>query len=183
MWKKIATAALLGTIVLTGAACSSNSGSKDTAASSPAAPSSASASTAASENPEMAQSQAYIAARLAEEKVESLFHQETSADGKPILNPIAPDKAAAGKFLNAYLDPALSEKVLAFYLTEQKADNAIVVKGDKFFSSSIRETASKADVTFEGSGGVYQLTTKTGGVYTVKKNADGKFTLADFSKK
>jgi hypothetical protein len=182
--KRIAAAALICTIALTGAACSSNNSNKD-AASTPAAStasSSPSASASASENPDVAKTQAFIAARMAEEKVNYLFHQETSADDKPILNPVTPDKESASKFLNAYIDPALTEKIVTYYLTEEKAGNAIVVKSDPFFTVSILATASKDDVTYEGAEKEYKMTTKDGGVFTVKKDAENKFVLADFAK-
>lgn len=180
--RKIATAALICTIALTGAACSSNNGNNDAASTPSASAASSSPAASPSENPDLAKTQAFIAARLAEEKVTYLFHQETTEDGKSLLNHVTPDKESAAKFLNAYIDPALTEKILAYYLTEEKADNAIVVKSDKFFSVSILAAPSKDDLTIEGSDSEYKLTTKDGGVFTVKKNADNTFVLADFVK-
>ncbi|WP_123041444.1 hypothetical protein [Cohnella candidum] len=180
LFKKFATTVLVLTIAFAAAACSSNSDKKEESAAATGIAATASASAPADETASKAQ--AYIAARLAEEKVEGLFHQETSADGKSILNPITPDKDAAVKFLNAYIDSALSEKIVTYYLTEEKADGAIVVKSDKFLSVSIRGTASKDEVAFEGTPEEYKLSTKDGGVYTVKKNAEGKYLLADYAK-
>lgn len=179
MLKRIATAVLICTVAITGAACSSNADKKETAGT--ASPSAQ--SVAPTESPEMSQAKAYIAPRMAEEKVDLLFNKAKSKDKKPILNPIVADKAAAAKFLNAYIDPALTEKILSFYLTSEKADDAIVVKETPFFSASILKTASKADVTFEGSPNEYKMTTKDGGVFTVKKNAEGNYILADYAKK
>ncbi|KIL37508.1 hypothetical protein SD71_02430 [Cohnella kolymensis] len=186
MLKKLAATALICTIALTGAACSSKNGNNDaagtpalsTASSSP----SATAPASASENPDVSKTKAFIAGRMAEEKVNYLFHQTTSEDEKPILNPVTPDKESAAKFLNAYIDPALTEKILTYYLTEEKADNAIVVKSDPFFTVSILAAASKDDLTYEGADNEYKMTTKDGGVFTVKKNTENNFVLADFVK-
>lgn len=184
MLKRIAAAALICTIALTGAACSSNSSNKD-AAGTPAASTagnSPTASAAASEKPDVSKTQAFIAARMAEEKVNYLFHQATSEDEKPILNPVTPDKESAAKFLNAYIDPALTEKILTHYLTEEKADNAIVVKSEPFFSVSMLATPLKEDLTYEGADNEYKMTTKDGGVFTVKKDTENKFVLTGFVK-
>lgn len=182
MLKPLMTAALIGTIALSATACSSNNESKESA--SPLAPAATSAAptASASVDVEKSKSLAYIAARLAEEKVNGLFHQEASEDGKPILNPITPDRQSAANFLNAYLDPALTDKVLAHYLTEEKAGNAIVVKSDKFFSSSIMATASKNDVAFEGSPDEYKMTTQDGGLYTVRKVDEKTYLVTDYVK-
>lgn len=172
--KQVAATALVCSLILTGIGCSS--------AGKPATP--AAAQTAApSENPDAYKASAYIAARLAEEKVDTLFHQSTSKDGKPILNPlIATDKEKAAKYLNAYFDPALTEKILAFYLTSDKADDSLIVKKDKFFTASILKTSSKDDVTYEGTKDQVKLTTKDGAVFTVKK-ANEKYVVSDFAKK
>jgi hypothetical protein len=181
MFKKIAVTALLLSVVATGAACSKDD--KDTAASvSPSA--SPAASAAVSENPDAYKISAFTAARLAEEKINILFHS-TKKDDKPVLNGlIASDKDKAAKFLNAYLEPALTEKVLAYYLTADKAsDGSIIVNAKPFLPASILAAATKDDVTYEGTAAEVKLTTKDNGVYTVKKNTEGKYVVSDVTKK
>jgi hypothetical protein len=165
VFRRLAAAAIIFTLTFIMAACSSNASNsgKEPAPSKEAV---ASNETATGKEDTLSKDQAYIAARLAEEKVDGLFHQETSADNKPILNPVTPDKDSAVKFLNAYMDSALTEKIVSHYLTEEKANNAIVVKNEKYISSSIRDTS-----------------TKDGGVFTVKKNNEDKYILFDFVKK
>ncbi|MFC5532239.1 hypothetical protein [Cohnella yongneupensis] len=179
MLKKITVITLFIAVALSAAACSSS----NTKNASPNPSASASEAASPSANPDLEHNLAYIAARLAEEKVDRLFHSETSADGKPVLAAFTPDKDAAAKFLNYYMDSALTEKILAFYLTDEKADNAIVVKADKFFSASILATASKTDVAFEASDAGFKLTTKDNGVYTVNQNADGNYIVTDYFNK
>jgi hypothetical protein len=189
MFKKFAVTAVLLSVVAVGAACSSDD-NKDTAASpsaSPAASASAaaSASPAASENPDAYKLKAYTAARIAEEKINILFHT-SKAEEKAVMNPlIATDKDKAAKFLNAYLDSALTEKVLTHYLTADKAaDGSTLVKEEKFLPASILTGApTKDDVTYEGTQDEVKLTTKDNAVFTLKKNAEGKYIVTDAAKK
>lgn len=179
MFKKIAATALILSVVATGAACSSKE--KESAASPSASP----AATAAAENPDAYKLSAYTAVRLAEEKLDILFHTNKK-DDKPVLNTlIAADKEKAAKFLNAYIDPALTEKILTHYLTADKtSDGSVIVKADKFLPVSFLKAApGKDDVTYEGSQAEVKMTTKDNGVFTVKKNAEGKYILSNAAKK
>lgn len=177
MFKQAAASIIIGSLLFTAVGCSS--ASKQPAASAPAA----SQSAAPSENPDAYKISAYTAARIAEEKVDTLFHQTKSKDGKPILNTlIAADKEKAIKFLNSYFEPAMSEKIVAFYWTADKADDSVVVKESKFFTASVLLTKSKDEVTYEGNKDQVKLTTKDGGVFTVKR-ANDKYVVTDFAKK
>ncbi|WP_438444373.1 hypothetical protein [Gorillibacterium sp. sgz5001074] len=184
MLKKIAATALLLSVVATGAACSSKD--KDTAASPAASQAASPAAAATTENPDAYKLSSYTAVRLAEEKLTILFHTAMK-DDKPILNAvIANDKEKAAKFLNAYFDPALTEKILSHYLTADKtADGAIIVNSKLFFPVSVLTSApTKDDVTFEGTAAEVKITTKKDNVlFTVKKNAEGKYIVADVAKK
>lgn len=189
MFKKFAVTAVLLSVVATGAACSSKD-NKDSAASPSATPavsasaSAAPASAAASEAPDAYKMKAYNAARMAEEKINTLFHTSTSED-KAVMNPlVATDKDKAAKFLSAYVDPAFSEKILTFYLTPDKAkDGSILVKSDKFLPGSILATKTKDDVTYEGTPDEVKMTTKDNAVFTAKKNSEGKYIITDVAKK
>lgn len=183
MFQKAAITALLAAVALTGAACSSKESKP--AASAPAASAAATAGASATANPDAYKLSSYTAVRLAEEKLDILFHT-SKKDDKTVMNPlIATDKEKAAKFLNAYFDPALTEKILAFYLTADKtADGAVIVKADKFLPVSIIKSApTKDDVTFEGTEAEVKITTKDNGVFTVKKNAEGKYVVSDAAKK
>lgn len=187
MLKRFIIAALMLSVVATAAACSSDS-KKDSAASPSVAPSAAAtaaASSAPSENPDTYKLKAYTAARIADEKITLLF-QSTTVEEKAVMNSvIATDKEKAVKFLNAYLDPALSEKVASFYLTADKTkDGSVIVKTDKFLPTSILTVApTKADITFEGTEAEVKMTTKDNVVFTAKKNSEGKYIISDVAKK
>jgi hypothetical protein len=111
--------------------------------------------------------------------VEFLFAEAKSADGAFILNPKAADgKEKAVKFLSSYFDTAMVDKLTAHYLTDQKADNAIVTNQKSFFTSNLLAT-KKEDITFDASNTKDQVkfTTKDGVTYTTKKVND-KFVVA-----
>ena len=186
MNKKLITAALALTIAALGTACSSD---KEAASSSPSVSPVAStaptvaASTAPAEDANLYKANAYVAARLAEEKINVLFMSKTTDDGKAIINMnAAENKEQAAEFLNTYLDPALTEKVLTHFLTEETADGAIVVKAEPFVPVSILATASKDDVTYEGDANEVKMITKDGGVFVAKKVSDNNYVISDITK-
>ncbi|WP_438432566.1 hypothetical protein [Gorillibacterium sp. sgz500922] len=179
MYKKAMLGALILSLSLFAAACSSDK--KNAESASPTQSASAAPTAAPTEDAAMYQAKAYIAGRLAEEKIGQLFGQETTEDGKPVLNPnIATTKAAAVDFLNAYLDPALTDKVVAYYIADD-SKAPILVKAEPFVTASILATASKDDVTFSGTADEVKMTLKDGGVYTAKKNADGNYIISDIA--
>ncbi|WP_058304042.1 hypothetical protein [Gorillibacterium timonense] len=184
MYKKLALGALILSLSISAAACSSDNKNAESASPTQSAAAATVAPTAApAEDASLYQAKAYIAGRLAEEKINQLFTKETTEDGKPVLtSTIAKNKEEAAAFLNAYLDPALTEKVLAHYLTDEKAGEAIVVKADPFVTASILATASQDDVTFAGSADEVKMTLKDGGVYTAKKTAEGGYVISDIAK-
>lgn len=174
--KKSAAGLLILTMALTGAACSS----KDSAAS----PSPTAAATAAPQATAVSQDatnmKGYIAARIAREKVEYLFAEAKSADGAFILNPTAAaDKEAAKKFLSSYFDTAMLDTLTTHYLTDKKADNAIVTNTTSYFKTNIL-TTKKEDITFDtaNTADLVKFTTKDGATYTTKKVND-KFVVSD----
>ncbi|MBP1963628.1 hypothetical protein [Paenibacillus aceris] len=180
--KKTAAGVILLTMMVTGAACSSAPKNTTT---SPAPTTSAAASPqATAETQDAVNMKGYISARIAQEKVGFLFGEAKSKDGKLILNPIAADsKEKAVKFLSSYFDAAMADKLAAHYLTEQKADGAIVTSPAEFFPTNLLNT-SKADITFDAANTADQVkfTTKDGATYTTKKVND-KFVVTDAAKK
>lgn len=175
--KKTAAGLILLSVMLTGAACSS---SQPKSSPSPAATTNTAASPqATAESQDAVNMKGYIAARIAQEKVDFLFAEAKSGDGAFILNPKAADgKEKAVKFLSSYFDTAMVDKLTAHYLTDQKADNAIVTNKKSFFSSNLLAT-KKEDITFDASNTKDQVkfTTKDGVTYTTKKVND-KFVVA-----
>ncbi|MBC8079102.1 MAG: hypothetical protein H7X86_02070 [Gorillibacterium sp.] len=173
MNKKLISAVLVLSLAAFGSACSSTA--KEGAAST--------APTAIAEDANMFKAHAYVAARMAEEKIAVLFQSKTTEDGKAIMNAnAAADKAEATEFLNTYLDPALTEKVLTHFLTEEKAGEATVVNTEPFVPVSILATKSKDEVTFEGDANEVKLITKDGGVFIAKKTAEASYIITDITK-
>lgn len=84
MLKKATAGVMIAALLVTGAACSKANDSSAT--SSPQ-----STQAAAKDNQGKVNDKAYLDARLAEEKVNTLFH-EKKVDNKPVLNPAYGDK-------------------------------------------------------------------------------------------
>ncbi|NOV01218.1 hypothetical protein [Paenibacillus planticolens] len=179
--KKTAAGVILLTMMVTGAACSSEP--KNTASPAPTA-SAAASPQATAETQDAVNMKGYIAARIAQEKAGFLFGEAKSKDDKPILNPIAADsKEKAVKFLSSYFDSAMADKLAAHYLTDQKADGAIVTNAAAFFPTNLL-TTTKADITFDAANtaDLVKFTTKDGVTYSTKK-VDDKFIVTDAAKK
>ncbi|OPH48841.1 hypothetical protein BC351_37985 [Paenibacillus ferrarius] len=182
--KKTTAGVILLSMMLTAAACSSE---PKQAATSPAPTTAATAApqaTPTAESQDALNLKGYIAARISQEKIDFLFAEAKSKDGKLILNPVAADsKEKAVKFLSSYFDAALADKVATHYLTDQKADGAIITNTAPFFPGNLLNT-QKQDITFDAANTKDQVafTTKDGVTYTAKKVND-KFVLADAVKK
>jgi len=128
--------------------------------------------------------QGLISARIAQEKVTSLFADAKSKDGAFILKPIVADnKEKAVKFLTSYMDAALADKVATHYLTDKTADGAILTNKEPFFPIDLL-TLKKDEVTFDAANTATQVvfTTKDGVTITTKKVND-TFVLVDVVKK
>ncbi|KRE46840.1 hypothetical protein [Paenibacillus sp. Soil724D2] len=178
--KKTTAGLILLTVMLTGAACSSNQPKSSPSPVAAATSNTTAAPQATAESQDAINMKGYIAARIAQEKVDFLFAEAKSTDGAFILNPKAADgKEKAVKFLSSYFDTAMADKLTAHYLTDQKVDNAIVTNKQSFFTSNLLAT-KKEDITFDASNSKDQVkfTTKDGVTYTTKK-ANDKFVVAD----
>ncbi|MCL6456791.1 MAG: hypothetical protein K6T85_02175 [Gorillibacterium sp.] len=183
MNKKLISAALVLSLAALGTACSSTAKEEATASATTVVSAAPTTVATPAEDANMYKAYAYIAARLAEEKIAVLFQSQTTDDGKAIMNTnAAADKAQATEFLNTYLDPALTEKVLAHFLTEEKVGEATVVNVEPFVPVSILTTASKDEVTYEGDANEVKMTTKDGGVFTAKKTSADNYVITDITK-
>ncbi|MHC0035779.1 endonuclease [Pseudoneobacillus sp. C159] len=118
-------------------------------------------------------SKMYNAARVAEGKVNDLFHHDVAADGTtPILNASFPDEAAAVAFLSKYYSEDVANEIFTYYATgEQTAEGQVIVKADPFFSPSLIETTLE-DVTIEGDANKATITTSENVVYNVELQDD-----------
>jgi hypothetical protein len=175
MMKQVVTGAVLLSVIVTGAACGKNdSGAANTANAGGQTKAAQPAQTAApAETQDAVNTKAYLAARLAQEKVDFVFHENKDKDGNFILNKnyLDPEKAAA--FLSGFYDPALVKSMLAFYMTDKKSGDATIVNKDNFYKKSLNDT-KKEEVTFDAANTKDQVkfTTKDGAVYTLKRSGD-----------
>jgi hypothetical protein len=179
MLKKAAAGAVIFTLLVTGAACAK----KEEPAPAPSnhANTSQTQQAAPAESQDSINAKAYNAARIAQEKVEFLFQETKDKDGKYVLNSFYPDKDKASQFLAAYFDKPMVDKIIAYYVTDQKSGDAILVKQEPFIKKSLLPS-KKEDMTFDASSNKDQVkfTTKDGAVYTMKKVND-KFIVADIA--
>jgi hypothetical protein len=183
MLKQTAAGAVLIAMMVTGAACSSDK--TQPASATTATPAvTASAAPQATEDAASFNMKGYIAARLAQEKIDFIFTDTKSKDGaSTILNPVANSKEAATKFISVYLDAPLADKVAAHYITDQKAGDSIVTNKTAFIPTNLLDT-KKEDITFDTANtkDLVKFTTKDGVIFTTKKVND-KFVLSDIVKK
>jgi hypothetical protein len=183
MLKQTAAGAVLIAMMVTGAACSSDK--TQPASASTATPAViASAAPHATEDAASYNMKGYIAARMAQEKIDFIFTDSQTKDGaSTILNPIANSKESAVKFISTYVDAPLSDKVVAYYITDQKAGDAIITNKTAFIPTKLLDT-KKEDITFDAANttDLVKFTTKDGVVFTTKKVND-KFVLSDVVKK
>jgi len=165
--------------MVTGVACSSEQAASPTPAASQSP-----APQAPVESADSINMQGYIAARIAQEKINLMFADQTAEDGSFVLKfTIADGKESAVKFLTAYVDAGLADKLAAHYITDKKAGDAILTNQTPFFPVDIL-TLKKEDVTFDAANTADQVvyTTKEGVTVTTKK-VNGTFVLVDVAKK
>ncbi|TYP69557.1 hypothetical protein [Paenibacillus methanolicus] len=133
---------------------------------------------------EKAKQKAYTAAKIAEDKVRTLFGKATLEDGTPILDPVTGTAEKAKSLLANYFDPALADAIVAHYVTDKKSGESTLVNAEPFFAASILATKSAEDVQIDGENDTYAVTTADGGVYTLKwDGAKSKYIVTGYEKK
>jgi hypothetical protein len=127
-------------------------------------------------------SKIYNTARVAEGKVNDVFHHDVAADGTtPVLNASFPDEASAVEFLSKYYSANVANEIYSYYATgEQTPEGQVIVKADPFFTSSLLATTI-GDVKIEGDANTATITTNENVVYTLDQQ-DDKYIVTDISK-
>jgi Tfp pilus assembly protein PilP len=122
---------------------------------------------------DQAKSKMYNAARVAEGKVNDVFHHDVAADETtPILAASFADEAAAVEFLSKYYSEEVAKEIYTYYVTGEKtAEGQAIVKADPFFTPSLLETTLE-DVTIEGDANKATLKTAENVTYTVELKED-----------
>jgi hypothetical protein len=146
----------------------------------------AACSTPAKEADPMDKQIAYNDARVAVDKVKTLFHKTTAKDGTPILDPSTGGQEKAKELLLGYFDAPLVDNIMKHYVTDQMVDNNVVLnKGEDgaavpFFNPSIVDTTFDT-VKVEGSKEEFKITTPENKVYTLKWQEDkGRYIITNF---
>lgn len=123
----------------------------------------------------------YTAIRIAEDKVNSLFHKEVAEDGTtPVLDPTF-TKESAIELLSKYYDKAIAEAIVNHYITDKTVDDGkIVVNAQKYFDPSALDLKVE-DVTVEGTKSEVKAKTKDGVTYELKAK-DGGFLITNITK-
>lgn len=118
-------------------------------------------------------SKMYNAARVAEGKVNDVFHHDVAADETtPVLNASFPDEASAVEFLSKYYSEDVAKEIYTYYATtEQTPEGQVIVKVDPFFASPLQATTLE-DVTIEGDANAGTITTADNVVYNVELQDD-----------
>ncbi|MFC4102130.1 hypothetical protein [Paenibacillus xanthanilyticus] len=177
--KKALTAILVALLALTLGACSGNSNK---------APNHDAQGEAQTQNQapdeDKAKRKVYTTAKIAEDKVRTLFGKATLEDGTPILDPVTGTAEKAKSLLANYFDPALADAIVAHYVTDKKSGESTLVNTEPFFAASILATKNAEDVQIEGENDTYTVTTADGGVYTLKwDDAKSKYLVTGYEKK
>ncbi|MBT2688062.1 endonuclease [Bacillus sp. ISL-47] len=93
----------------------------------------------------------YNSVRVAELKVNEVFHKEVAADEKtPVINASFSDEESAVSFLSKYYSPDLAKDIYTHYATENNTeDGQMIVNEEPYFSPSVLDT-EKEDAEIEG---------------------------------
>ncbi|QED48767.1 hypothetical protein [Cytobacillus dafuensis] len=96
-------------------------------------------------------SKMYNSVRVAELKVNEIFHKETAADGTtPIINSSFSDENKAVEFLSKYYSEDVAKSIYTHYATDKKTpEGQLIVNSEPYFTPSFLDT-NQDDVTIEG---------------------------------
>jgi len=93
----------------------------------------------------------YNSVRIAELKVNEIFHKETAADGEtPIINQNFSEDNKAVQFLTKYYSEDLANDIYKHYATDDKtAEGQMITNPEAYFNPSFLDTTIE-NVTIEG---------------------------------
>ncbi|MBP2240560.1 hypothetical protein J2Z40_001117 [Cytobacillus eiseniae] len=96
-------------------------------------------------------SKVYNSVRVAELKVNEVFHKEVAEDGEtPIINANFAEEEKTVAFLSNYYSEEIAKDMYSYYATDEKtAENQMIIKKEPYFTPSFLET-NQEDVTIEG---------------------------------
>lgn len=121
----------------------------------------------------------YTFLRVAEDKVNILFHKNKANNNTPLLDRYF-DKESAAKFLSDVYDKPVVDQIITHYITDKKIEEVIVVNDKPFFEKPVQKT-NKEDVKVEGTKDAIKAITKDGVEYDLKMT-DGKLLIMNIKK-
>ncbi|MBU8879533.1 YgdI/YgdR family lipoprotein [Bacillus sp. FJAT-29790] len=126
-------------------------------------------------------SKMYNSVRVAELKVNEVFHKETAGDGEiPIINGSFAEDNKAVEFLSKYYSEEVAKDIYAHYATVKKtAEGQMIINAEPYFTPSFLET-SQQDVTIEGD--EKKATIKSAGMTYHVELKDGQYIITSVEK-
>ncbi|MGN7399798.1 endonuclease [Cytobacillus praedii] len=131
---------------------------------------------------ESAKSKIYNSVRVAELKVNEVFHKEVAADETtPVINANFADEEKSVEFLSKYYSKELAKDIYTHYATEEKtAEGQMIINAEPYFTPSFLETNQEA-VTIEGNENKATLKTNKNVTYQVELK-DGQYVITSIEK-
>ncbi|MED3571477.1 endonuclease [Cytobacillus praedii] len=131
---------------------------------------------------ESAKSKIYNSVRVAELKVNEVFHKEVAADETtPVINANFADEEKSVEFLSKYYSKELAKNIYTHYATEEKtAEGQMIINAEPYFTPSFLETNQEA-VTIEGNENKATLKTNKNVTYQVELK-DGQYVITSIEK-
>lgn len=127
-------------------------------------------------------SKMYNSVRVAELKVNEVFHKEVAADETtPILNANFADEKKAVEFLSRYYSEELAKDIYSHYATEDKtAEGQMIINAESYFNPSFLDT-NQENVTIEGDENKATITTAENVTYHLESK-DGQYIITSIEK-
>ncbi len=124
----------------------------------------------------------YNAVRIAELKVNEVFHKDTAADGEtPIINQNFSEENQAVQFLTNYYSEDIAKDIYTHYATDNKtAEGQMITNADPYFTPSFLDTTIEK-VTIEGDENKVTIKLAENITYQVEM-IDGKYVITNIEK-
>lgn len=124
----------------------------------------------------------YNSVRIAELKVNEVFHKDTAADGETtIINQNFSEENKAVQFLTNYYSEDIAKDIYTHYATDNKtAEGQMITNTDPYFTPSFLDTTIE-NVTIEGDEIKATIKSAENITYQVELN-DGKYVITNIEK-
>lgn len=170
--KKLLTLFAIFPLLLTAAGCSSSTEE----------PAEKSAEKKTAELTDSIKSKIYNSVRVAELKVNEVFHKEVAADETtPIINANFADEEKSVEFLSKYYSEELAKDIYSHYATEEKtAQGQMIIHAESYFNPSFLDT-NQESITIEGDENKATVITAKNVTYHLELK-DGQYIITSIEK-